>query len=220
MVAKKRLILILRIALVFSCLTAILGCRFYIQPFRSGDVIFSDDFSKNDSNWKTWNKPGKSAVSYYKGGLMMIINQPNVDIITTNKIIYPDVIIQTHARKQFGTNDNVYGLVCRFLDNNNYYGFLMSSDGYYGVLKVIDGYYHLLSSENMEFSNVIFKDKEINTITAKCEGQTLSLVLNGSELSVVKDDDLKTGKTGLIAGLFESEEELAVLFDDFVIAVP
>lgn len=201
-------------------LAIILACQFSKPPFSSGDIIFFDDFSTSNENWDTWDKPNESAVSFFEDGLIMIVSKPNLDIITTNKISYPDVMIQMTAQKRLGTNNNAYGIVCRFLNDKNYYGFIISSDGYYGIVKVIEGEYKLISSENLEFDENIYQDREENSISAKCEGNTLTLLINDIEKTSVVDEDLTVGKTGLIIGSFSETDEIAVLFDNFLVMVP
>jgi hypothetical protein len=201
-------------------MATILACQFSVHQYSSGDVIFVDDFSTSNENWDIWEKSDESAVSFFEDGLIMIVSKPNLDIITTNNVSYPDVLIQTAAQKRLGTNDNAYGIVCRYLNDRNYYGFLISSDGYYGIIKVFEGDYKLLSSENLEFDEDIHQGKEENSILAKCEGNTLTLSINGIKKTSVIDGDLTTGKTGLITGSFSEADETAVLFDNFIVMVP
>lgn len=209
-----------RMILLVPCLIVILACRLSVHPYSSGEVLFADDFSELNQNWDTWDEPGESAVSFFESGLIMIVYTPNMDAITTNHNFYSDVSIQTIVKKRFGTNDNAYGIVCRYLNDKNYYGFLMSSDGYYGIVKVVNGDYILLSSKNMEYDEGIRKDKEENLLHAVCEGTTLTLFINGKEKTSVVDYDLKTGKTGLITGSFADSGETAVFFDNFLVTVP
>ncbi len=211
---------LLFIVYVIFFLTIIIACQFSRLPYSSGDVIFVDEFSTSNENWNTWDKPDESAVSFFEDGLIMIVSKPNLDIITTNETSYPDVLIKTTAQKRLGTNDNAYGIVCRYLNDKNYYGFLASSDGYYGIVKVVEGDYKLLSSENMEFDESIHQGRGENSISAKCEGNTLTLSINGVEKTSVIDEDLAVGKSGLITGSFSETDETAVLFDNFLVMVP
>ena len=211
---------VLFIVSVIFFLTIILACQFFKLPYSSGDVIFTDNFSTSNENWDIWVKSDQSTVSFFEGGLIMMVSKPNRDIITTNKVSYSEMLIQTTARKRLGTNDNAYGIVCRYLNDRNYYGFLISSDGYYGIVKVVEGEYKLISSKNMEFDEDIHQGREENSIIAKCEGNTLTLSINGVEKISVIDEDLSTGKSGLIAGSFSEADETAVLFDDFLVMVP
>ena len=208
------------ILIIIICLAILLACQFSLSPYSSGDVIFADDFSEKNEIWDIWEKPDESAVSFFEDGLIMIVSKPNLDIITINNVSYPDVLIQTTAQKRLGTSDNAYGIVCRYLNDKNYYGFLISSDGYYGIVKVIEGEYELLSSENMEFDESIQQGKGENSISAKCERNTLTISINGVEKASVYNNDLTAGKTGLITGSFSEVNETAVLFDNFIVMVP
>ena len=207
------------VSIVFF-LVIIPACHFSKPPYSSGDVIFADDFSTSNENWDIWVKSDESTASFFEGGLIMMVSKPNLDIITTNKISYPEMLIQTTARKRLGTNDNAYGIVCRYLNDRNYYGFLISSDGYYGIVKVVEGEYKLLSSENMEFDESIHQGREENSIVVKCEENALTISINGVEKVSVIDEDLTTGKSGLITGSFSEADETAVLFDNFLVMVP
>ena len=198
----------------------ILACQVPLFPYTRGEIIFEDDFSISNANWDTWEKPNESAVSFFEGGLIMIVSKPNLDIITTNNVSYPNVIIQTTAEKRYGSNDNAYGIVCRYLNDRNYYAFLISSDGYYGIVKVIDGEFRLLSSENMEFDESIHRDEEQNIISAKCHGSSLTLLVNEIEKINVIDGDHRAGLTGLITVSFSEVDEIAILFDNFLVKVP
>jgi len=208
------------ILIIIICLAILLACQFSLSPYSSGDVIFADDFSEKNEIWDIWEKPDESAVSFFEDGLIMIVSKPNLDIITINNVSYPDVLIQTTAQKRLGTSDNAYGIVCRYLNDKNYYGFLISSDGYYGIVKVVEGEYELLSSENMEFDESIQQGKGENSISAKCERNTLTISINGVEKASVYNNDLTAGKTGLITGSFSEVNETAVLFDNFIVMVP
>ena len=220
LVLSPKMSILCKILLFFSCFSVLLACRFSVIQHKSGDVLFADEFSSSNQNWETWNDPGESAVSFLEEGLIMIVYTPNMDAITTNNNSYSDVSVQTLVKKRFGTNDNAYGIVCRYLNDNNYYGFLISSDGYYGIVKVVNGEYNLLSSKNMEYDESIGRDKEENWLHAVCEGTTLTFYINGEEKKQVVDSDLKTGRTGLITGSFTGSGETAVFFDNFVVAVP
>jgi hypothetical protein len=209
-----------KITLPLICAGLMLACNLSNEPKESGDIIFGDDFSDSNNNWKIWNKPDESAVSFLDDGLIIIVYKPYLDVITTIDGNHEDVSIHTSVKKRFGSNDNVYGVVCRYLNADNYYGFLISSDGYYGIVKVVNGVYSLLSSEFMEYDENINQDETENWLHAVCEDSTLSIIINNKEKKKVVDSDLKKGKVGLIAGSFSDAGETAIFFDNFLVTVP
>jgi len=214
--AKKHRLMVLLMAGLFS----VVACRLILKPLESGTILLTENFSSDENNWDIWYEENVSAVSRLHDEMVMIIEKPNLDIISTNQITYPDVQIRVSARKEFGSDNNIIGLVCRYLDENNFYSFLISSDGYFGVAKVFKGDYHLLSSENMEYSEVINQGNGVNTLSVTCSGSDLHFSVNMIELVSLSDADLNAGKNGLLVGSFEDPEKIVVAFDDFSVKVP
>ena len=211
---KKEIIIKLLLIAGLSCL---LACRLIIPSYQKEELIFQDSFSTNENNWDVWFENGQSAASIVNGEMILIVEQPNTDIISANSNSYPNIEMNVNAYKKFGSNNNVFGLVCRYLNEDNYYSFLISSDGYYGIAKMFQGNYSLLSSDMMEYTESINKDNAENVLSAVCLGNKLSFSLNDEPLVDVSDNDLRAGKNGLIVGSFEEIGELVVTFDDFSI---
>ena len=214
----------MRIQRKFALLTAIMffltmACFSGMQPPKPGDTLILDDFSDLKGNWDTWEERDNTTVTYYHGGLIMVINAPNRDVLTTHIGSYRDVAIEATAQKLTGPDDNAFGLVCRYQDMNNYYALIISSDGYYGIVKVIQGAYHLISGNNLNYDERIRQGNAENLIQAECQGNEIALTVNGDELVRVQDSDLETGRTGLITGTYE-EAGAAILFDHFVVKTP
>jgi hypothetical protein len=204
---------------VSIALALMAGCSISPPPRNSGDLLMVDDFGSRRLNWKTWQQPGSTSASYLDGGFVLVVESPNMDAISTNGVNFENLDIKVIAGKIAGSDDNQYGLVCRFLDNSNYYGFLVTSDGYYGVLRVKDGAYQMLSSGNFEYSDEINHGVEDNIINAVCLQNLLVLNVNGRQVAMVTDDTFSSGQAGLIAGTF-ADPHLVVKFDNFTITAP
>ena len=211
---KRTIIPLTAFTLIFLCGCSII--RFFPDDSR---ILLVDDFSQPKYGWNVWKSESGSAVSYYEGGLVFIINTPNFDIISSPDGIFPDARIEVLGTKLVGPDNNVLGVICRYQDEKNYYGFLISSDGYYGILKVMDGNYKILNSVNMEFSEIIKKGSEMNHIRADCKGPSLVLSVNGTRLAETVDNDFTSGKVGLIVGSYK-ETGIALLFDNFMVLKP
>lgn len=204
---------------VSTTLVLIAGCSVSLYPRNSGDLLMVDDFNSRRLNWQTWQSPGGTSASYLDSGLVLVVESPNTDAVSTNGVNLDNLDINVSAGKIAGSDNNHYGLVCRFLDHSNYYGFLVTSDGYYGILRVNDGAYQLLSSGNFEFSGEINRGISDNIINAVCLQNLLVLRVNGHQLAMVTDDTFSDGQVGLIAGAYD-DPNLAVKFDNFTIKVP
>jgi hypothetical protein len=123
------------------------------------------------------------------------------------------------ATKLGGPDDNDFGLICRYIDEETFYGFLISSDGYYGITKRNKSDHQVINAETMQFSDVIKRGDATNKIRAECIGNRLLLWANGEKLAEVIDDDYSAGDVGLLAGSFD-KIGVDILFDNFVMTKP
>lgn len=183
-----------------------------------GSVLFSDDFSTNDNGWKTWNQDN-AYVNIEGGGLYFQINEPEYDYWSKPGFKFENLVIQTDAIKVGGPNNNSYGVICRMLDEANFYAFLISSDGYAGILRVKEGVYELLNNNSMEFFAEIAQGDALNQITATCNDTQLSLAINGKIVLQEEDTNFTVGDIGFIAGTF-AEPGVEIIFDNLVVLQP
>src|SRR3970282_1334795 len=121
--------------------------------------------------------------------------------------LFSDVRIQVTARKQNGTNNNFYGVLCRVQGTNqsgSFYAFIVSSDGFYGIAKRVDqGEMKGVGQEKLLPSGRINQGEATTEITAVCGGERLALYVNGELLYETADSELTSGQVGLIAGTYE-----------------
>lgn len=189
------------------------------QGLKDSVVLYGDDFTNPSSGWQTEKNYRGSYVAYEHQGLRIFVNETQYDFWSTSGFAAEDARVAVDASKLGGPDDNYYGVICRLLDNKNFYAFLISSDGYYGILKVKDGVYHLISNSHMDFSVEINIGRGTNRVRGDCIGTNLVLYVNGVQLAHVQDMDFPNGKTGLLAG---SHDVIGVdiLFDNFKVYRP
>jgi hypothetical protein len=188
------------------------------QRAASGDTLFEDDFSNPASGWDRIQDSG-GKIDYVDGKYHMAVNTADTDVWANPGKKFGNVSVQVSAAKVGGTDNNDYGVICRYVDSDHFYFFVISSDGYYGIGKVKDGQFLMVNQEDMLPSEDIRKGSEMNTIQADCVGSTLSLYVNGKLLDTQKDSDFATGDVGLLAGTF-AEAGVEVEFDDFIVKMP
>jgi hypothetical protein len=181
-------------------------------------VLFQDDFSDKAGGWTTLQADNK-LIAYDQGGLRFFMNQSQFDYWSRPGLRFSDVHIEVDAAKKAGPDDNDYGLICRYQDENNFYSLLISSDGYYGISKMQNGEHSLIGADGMQVSQAITKGDGVNRISADCIGSTLSLSVNGKKLFEVKDTDFSSGDVGLIAGTAD-QPGVDVVFDNFIVTKP
>jgi len=182
---------------------------------ESVPVLFSDDFSSPRSGWNTkdWDD---GAVGYANGEYQMEVKTSNWMVWSFLGDSYDNVILSVDARVVSPTGAGEYGLICRYVDNNNFYGFEVSESGYFTIWKELEGEY--VSLYDWEASDAILQNEGM-TIHAACVDNHLLIGVNGKVLADVIDDSFSTGKVGLLAGT-RDQGGLKVAFDNFVVQKP
>lgn len=172
------------------------------------DVLFFDDFNgEQDCGWATYNRGGGVA-AIENASMRLTVSQPG-QIWWTNPVrVFDDVVIRAEARQVSGPNDNAYGLICRYQNEQNFYVFLISGDGYYAIGKYQSG------SENVQYltpdgqfqeSGAINTGVATNELLATCIGDELTLQVNGTPLITVTDPTFVTGDIGVAASTLQAQ---------------
>lgn len=217
MIKLRAWIFVMLLSLLAAACGAIPAGNTPVQANR-GQVLFQDDFSNDGSGWATWSRD-VSEVAYRSGGLSIRVNQPHFDYWSRPGKRFADSILAVDASKISGSDNNDYGLICRYRNSDNFYAFLISSDGYYGIVRVQDGQYQVLGAESLGFSEAIQQGSAANQIQAECNGSSLRLTVNGSLLAQAQDSTFASGEVGLLAGTYE-EPGVEILFDNFIVIQP
>lgn len=183
-----------------------------------GQVLFQDDFSNSNSGWDRVNLE-EGVTDYANGVYRMSVTDVDTDVWANPGLSFTDVHIEVDATKVSGDDNNDFGVICRYMDTENFYFLIISSDGYYGIGKVIDGEQELIGSKSMPPSDEINQGNADNHLRADCVGSTLSLYVNGEHLVSYEDPDLASGDVGLIAGTFDVPGT-EIHFDNFMVLEP
>lgn len=218
---KKSLIVALMLCLLVSGCSAFHNGKIsqdLLPGKESGQVLFEDDFTNPSSGWEVINN-AYELKGYSSGGYMISVNQTGSRAVSTTNLNYSNVEISVETQKITGARDTQFGLVCRFQDKFNFYAFTVSADGYAGIVRVVDGVAELLGSDQFLRVEGIKMDDGINALVAKCENDTLELVVNGETVISANDDTINNGDAGLFVETFETADA-AIVFNDFVIIKP
>jgi len=187
------------------------------QP-KSGDILLTDSFDKTESGWNR-QSDADATTDYLDGEYQIKVFTSNLNVWSIGKLALGDALIDVNARAAGGPDNNLFGLICRYQDDQNFYFFVISADSYYGIGKYKDGQSALLNSAVYEYSAKIPPGQATHHLTAACIGDNLTLSLNGTELAQARDTDFKTGQLGLIGGSFD-EPDVDIRFDNLVASVP
>lgn len=181
-------------------------------------VLLYDDFSDTGSGW-TNSESEAGETAYYQGQYRISVDNANYDLWANPGVNFSDVKIEVDATKLAGAESNRFGIQCRYVDVDNYYFAVISSDGYYGIGKVIDGTQTFLNEYGMLVTDKVYSGSSLNHIRLDCVGSRLTLYVNGDYVDAVDDSDLASGDVGLIAGTFENKGTI-VSFDNFAAVNP
>lgn len=185
-------------------------------------VLFTDDFS-GDTNcgWVTYNRGG-TEVGIADGAMQISTSQPGQIWWTNPGRDFDDVVITTEVRQSAGPDDNAFGVICRYQNEENFYLFLISGDGYYAIGKYQSGsseVTYLTPDAQFQPSDAINKGSATNQIEAKCVGNQLSLAVNGLNLITVEDPTFVTGDIGLAASTLQPGTSI-IEFDSVTVELP
>jgi hypothetical protein len=214
---------ILYLCSIFS-LFLLVGCSY---KFLTADTLpwvgnnpalFVDSFNSQTGGWLT-HEDRVSYVGYTQNGFRLWVDLPDYQVLSVPGLNFKDVQIFTRAQSIAGPGDNLYGPICRYQDEGNFYAFVISSDGYYGIIKKHDGIQSLLGLNQFGFSESINRGESVNDILAVCQGKQLALFVNEVELIHVEDTTFSFGDIGLMAAS-RSQPGADVLFDHIIVMKP
>ncbi len=199
-----------RIGVLISLLILLAGCWGVSPPF-------TDDFSDPNSGWGAAT-PEEYMRGYQQGRYLMQIDVPDWFVWATSGRVYEDVAVEALVRSE-GTQDNHYGVVCRY-EKGQFYYFAISADGYYAIFRHMDsGELESLTGAAMLRTSLINTDGTDNRLLAVCEGSRLTLFVNGEQAAQVKDSALTRGDVGMAAGAVDQGGTI-VWFDNFDVREP
>jgi hypothetical protein len=200
------------------------ACGWMISPTGlrknppGGIILFQDDFSKPSSGWSRDHSLGGTA-EYQNGIYRLAVEQPEMDLIAHPGLSFTDIILDVQAEKIAGPDNNVYGVLCRYRDPENYYFFLISSDGYYGIGKMQSGQRIFLEPTKMHPSPSIHTGDQTNHIHVECRDEHLSLSVNNTLLAETSDSSWEKGGIAFLAGSLD-QSGVEVHFDNLLVRSP
>jgi hypothetical protein len=211
----KRSIALIVCLVILSLMLA--SCEL-ISPAPSGSVLFQDDFSSTSSGWSQ-SEDSTGIAQYVQGAFRLAISKTQAGKVSTPGLTFSNVRLETDTIPLGGPQNNNFGLVCRYQDDQNFYFFTISSDRYFGIGKYKDGKLTLLGNGQMQTSDAIHEGNSPNHLRFDCVGDRLTGYSNGVELLKTQDSDIEAGDIGIIAGTL-NEPGVDILFDHFTVFQP
>jgi LysM repeat protein len=190
-IKRTALPLIITTALLAALIGAISSAR--AQNLPAGRVIFQDDFSTT-SLWGSISDPDFEIG--YEGDEYRIANHFfNSYVSSARASPVADIRVETEVRHEAGPNSGFFGVVCRWQDVHNYYALVIGGDRLTGIVRIQGGEGVFLARGEGDFDPA-----EANHLVGICEGNSLSLSVNGEALLDARDGTFTNGSAGLMTG--------------------
>ncbi len=178
-------------------------------------ILMQDDFSDPNSGWEIYDGDYGRA-NYEQGGYVVSALQQkeyNWGVAGAN---YDNVRIELDATVLVAPGDlsDGFGVDCRIQENGDGYGFRISSDGFAAIVLFLEGEQQSLF--DWTIIPAIKMNGETNHLTAICEGDHFSLLVNDVFVAEVIDDTFTSGDLALSA-ISYSDDPVEVLFDNIIV---
>ena len=206
-----------RIAL-FLLAILLASCGAWSMP--QGDMYFQDDFSSTGSGWDRV-EAADGVTDYADGTYRIFSATPDYYMWATPGRQFPgDVRIEVDVTKKSGPNADVFGVLCRYRDEKNFYILMISGDGQAGIAKrSAAADLVMLSGETLKSNPAIRPGLAANHLRADCSGISLSLYVNDVLVSTATDAEITAGDAGLWLGAYD-QPGTDLFFDNFIVRKP
>jgi tetratricopeptide (TPR) repeat protein/Tol biopolymer transport system component len=187
-----------------------------ILPTPAFPLAWQDDFSTPEGGWGEASDL-QSVKKYENGRYHISVNASELFIWSTAGQDLADFMAEIEATQISGPNDNGYGLLFRFQDEQHFYRFDISGDGFYLLSKRSGNQWVTLV--DWTESPFIHKGQATNRLKVICQGSQISLYVNDHHLTDFSDVSYSHGDIGLFAGTL-SQGGTHISFDNLKVWAP
>ncbi len=124
---------------------------------------------------------------------------------------FSDMDLRVTARVIDGPDDNQYGVVFRYQDQDNYYAFFISADGYYSLVKRENGALRDISTWGT--SEAIATGEAANSIRIVAKGDAFSFFVNGEPMPLCLAGENTFSMWNPLTGACETSEPVTTYRD-------
>lgn len=160
--------------------------------------LFSDYFTNPTSGWDV-RHDSNAITDYQNGEFVIFVGKIETILWSKPNLHLTNVIIEVDTREAAGPDDNLYGIICRYQDSNNFYRLVIAGNGYAGITKRAKGVVTVLSGPLLTRSPAVNRGQASNHLKAVCDGSQLSLFVNEQLIAQAQDSDFTGGDVGLLA---------------------
>jgi hypothetical protein len=179
--------------------------------------LFKDDFSQDRSLWEMFEEPTGNA--YIADGSMIIsASSPWSVSFSVAAINLADFDLSVNAARQNGEAENSYGIIFRYIDEENFYRLDFTGDGLWGVSRRRGDQW--ISILELQSSPAIRTEPgAANNLRIVGKAKDFTFYANGIQLGMITDNNLPVGRIGLFASTFAGTL-IEASFDDIKVVIP
>jgi hypothetical protein len=183
----------------------------------AGSELFKDDFSQDSGLWEIFSDENGASAAIADGHMVITVAAPSTVGFSIAVINLTDFDLTVTTTQISGGLANGYGVIFRYIDQNNFYRFDISGDGLWGVSRRLkDQWVPILE---LTASSAIQTGYASNALRLVARGGQFEFYANGVLLGQAADANLPVGRIGLFASTFDDPNTRAS-FDDLVIVSP
>ncbi|MBL8300562.1 MAG: hypothetical protein JNN30_19665 [Rhodanobacteraceae bacterium] len=196
----------------FLLISLLLSCG-----VASAGEVFEDDFSDDQSGWPNTQVADHNAIgiALYNGSgeyQMTPLDDATYGVLPAPRQAKGgDVTVNAKVFLTTGVGVGAAGVVCRQKGNDNFYAFLVTGNHTWAISKMQAGTATTLARGKFDGAMPNIADVEI---TGNCQGSSLRMELDGSEVGRASDEAFAMGESGLIV-LGEKTAGTSAVFDHF-----
>lgn len=183
--------------------------------------LLQDDFDNPRSGWGA-EQGERFERGYEEGEYYIQLHEPNWFAWAHPGERFDDVSVEVDVYLASGSQDSHFGVLCRYVDLDNFYYLAISADGYYAIFRRVDGgVLEVLTGDgsSMTYSPAVRTGGQTNRVLAVCQADELALHVNGQLLETVADGTYPFGDVGIGAGT-GAQGDVRVQFDNFLVTRP
>lgn len=184
--------------------------------------ILADNFDSNANDWNT----GENNSDYLTGTQRVADGKYHWEATAKQGVFWSgtpklkemsDFYFTAQARQVSGPKTAAYGVLFRWLDDNNFYYFRIADDGTYSFYSQIKNEWKTLIDAK---SSAAIRPGEANQITVEAVGSRFVFYINGQQVDDSNDQALERGVVGLGIELNDKGDEGVFEFDNVEVRTP
>lgn len=178
------------------------------RPAPQEDLALEEDFSAK--SWEVF-ADGDHRKGYEDEQYFIVVESADYSFWSVAGKNFTDAVVEVETYQVAGPDNNNYGLILRYQDDDNFYSFEISGDGYYTFGKSVEGQYYSIIP--WRESVAINLGQAANVLRVEVVGRDFTLYINDELVDAAIDSEFSGGDIGLLAGTYE-ETGTHISFDN------